>query len=328
MSPCFSVLISNFCAWVVVSLVFLKWFSAPTLFGFFHLSCNLNSCNQNTRFGTGTVRPRTTLTGFRGCLVLRVTYSNPNQVSGIPPSLQEQPVRAVLLQLCSAASPTVATAMFPSSVLQPAELGGWVWVGCWLCWSHWDHVCQHPELWGCSLWVTKPCKGCYHPAGPWWLLQGAGQEYASVKQCLLEKLGCEVALLRIDGTPALLERQLWRTLLLEVQWATDFWHTCPVQVKQLQERKSEQFQLLMGSGTRKVRVVQQWEYGEKSLLLWNSATLKILEFAAFQKAKLPCHPRAVLVFRHVYGSVSLHIESHPIQASTWILCVCSSSALA
>lgn len=217
MSPCFSVLISNFCAWVVVSLVFLKWFSAPTLFGFFHLSCNLNSCNQNTRFGRGTVRPRTTLTGFRGCLVLRVTYSNPNQVSGIPPSLQEQPVRAVLLQLCSAASPTLATAMFPSSVLQPAELGGWVWVGCWLCWSHWDHVCQHPELWGCSLWVTKPCKGCYHPAeGPWWLLQGAGQEYASVKQCLLEKLGCEVALLRIDGTPALLERQLWRTLLLEV----------------------------------------------------------------------------------------------------------------
>lgn len=140
MSPCFSVLISNFCVWVVVSFVFLKWFSAPTLFGFFHLSCSLNSCNQNTRFGTGTVRSRTTLTGFRGCLLLRVIYSDPNQVSGIPPSLQEQPVRTVVLQLCSAAIRTVARAMFPKLCPSASRTGGSLWVGCWLCWSHWDHI--------------------------------------------------------------------------------------------------------------------------------------------------------------------------------------------
>lgn len=41
------------------------------------------------------------------------------------------------------------------------------------------------------------------------------------------------------GTHTFLERQLWRTLLLEAQCATDLWHICPVQVTQLQERKVE-----------------------------------------------------------------------------------------
>lgn len=57
--------------------------------------------------------------------------------------------------------------------------------------------------------------------------------------------------------------------LLEVQCAADLWHICPVQVKQFQEKKSEQFQLLMGSSPRKVQVVQSWEYGQKMIIfIW------------------------------------------------------------
>lgn len=131
-----------------------------TLFGcffFFHSSCGLKSCEQNTRFGTGTVRPRKSLSDSRGCSVLRMTYSNPDRmrrahVSGIPPRLQGEDA-CVAAVLCSESPRGQGSAPQALSLGQQGSvlaLAGLVPLPSHPPGREGPCVCLHPELWGCA----------------------------------------------------------------------------------------------------------------------------------------------------------------------------------
>lgn len=104
-------------------------------------------------------------------MVLRVTYSHPNQMSGILPSLQEKPVGTVLLQLCSAESPQTLS---PSTGDSMGEVVAVL-----------TPLASHPC--GILSFGAVPCgsqrllSSCRK--GPGWLPQGADQEYTNINQC-------------------------------------------------------------------------------------------------------------------------------------------------